>query len=168
MKCQKCNQREATTHMTQIINGVKSEYHLCSECAKDSPEMTGFKHGFDFGVGDFLSGIFAPQKQSPSALKSGGICPTCGMSFSVFLNHGKLGCSDCYGAFRGRLAEPLRQIHGTCEHIGKVPGRMGGKVKTAREVSRLEAELNAAVMKQDFERAAQLRDKINEIKKEGK
>lgn len=36
MKCEKCKVNEATTHIRREINGVKSEYHLCSECAKNS------------------------------------------------------------------------------------------------------------------------------------
>lgn len=33
MLCDKCNQNEANVHITRIVNGVKVEQNLCSECA---------------------------------------------------------------------------------------------------------------------------------------
>ncbi len=35
MRCEHCNEREATTHIKKIINGNKTELHLCSECAAE-------------------------------------------------------------------------------------------------------------------------------------
>ena len=35
MRCQHCNQNEATTFIKRNINGHKEELHLCSECAKE-------------------------------------------------------------------------------------------------------------------------------------
>ena len=89
------------------------------------------------------------------------------MTFSDFLNTGKLGCGDCYSAFRNRLIRPIKQIHGTYEHTGKVPVRGGGNVVREKKISKLESELNAAVMKQDFETAAKLRDEIKSMKASG-
>ena len=86
------------------------------------------------------------------------------MAFEEFLRKGRLGCGECYTAFRTKLERPLKQIHGTSEHLGKVPSRMGGTLKRDRQISSLEKELNEAVMKQDFEKAAEIRDKIKEIK----
>ncbi|MEE1014047.1 MAG: UvrB/UvrC motif-containing protein [Clostridia bacterium] len=166
MKCQKCQTREATRHITEVINGKKQELHLCSECAAASPEFQAMKHNMDFGIGDFLGGIFGskPKNLNGESSPRTSICPDCGMPFEEFLQKGRLGCGTCYSVFRNRLERPLRQIHGVCEHVGKVPSRMGGRLRLDRQVSHLEAELNAAVMKQDFERAAELRDRIKELK----
>lgn len=166
MKCQKCQEREATNHMTKIINGKKQELHLCGECASNTPEFQNMKMGMDFGIGDFLGGIFGSSKaKSLNDSPGTAVCPDCGMPFEDFLQKGRLGCGTCYEVFKSRLERPLKQIHGTCEHVGKVPSRMGGELKKERKISHLEAELNAAVMKQEFERAAELRDEISELKK---
>ncbi len=168
MKCQKCQVREATNHITEIINGKKQELHLCQECAAKSEEFQEMKAGFDFGIGDFLGGIFGGKQKSLSseaAFKNETVCPACGMPFEDFVRKGRLGCGECYSVFRSRLDRPLRQIHGTCEHMGKVPSRMGGTLQIGRQISKLENELSAAVLKQEFEKAAELRDKINELKK---
>jgi len=166
MKCQKCQMREATNHMTEVVNGKKQELHLCQECAAVSPEFQAMKH-MEFGIGDFLGGIFGgkPKTLNETVTKT-AVCPDCHMPFEEFLQKGRLGCGTCYSVFRNRLERPLKQIHGTNEHVGKVPSRLGGALKRDREVSHLEAELNAAVMKQDFETAAELRDKIRALKAE--
>ncbi len=166
MKCERCGKREATTHMTKIVNGYKEEYHLCSECAAGLKEYKEMKSNMNFGIGDFLTGMFAGGKQTAlsGSDKTADRCPTCNMGYDEFLKSGKLGCGDCYSAFKNRLLRPVKQIHGTYEHIGKAPGRGGSKVMLDRKISSLEAELNAAVMKQDFETAAKLRDEIKELK----
>lgn len=166
MKCQKCNKREATTHMTKIVNGYKEELHLCGKCAQDTLEYTDIKA--DFGIGGFLSGIFSGSNH-PSSSENGNdleseICPTCGLTYSEFLQKGKLGCGDCYSSFRNKIRRPLKQIHGTYEHIGKAPSRSGGEVMLNKKIASLESELNSAVLKQDFETAAKLRDEIKDLK----
>lgn len=171
MKCQKCNMREATSHMTEIINGKKQELHLCAQCAEESVEFQKMKNSMDFGIGDFLGGIFGGGKLKAAALENNArtdVCPLCGMPFDDFLRRGRLGCGECYQIFKNRLERPLKQIHGACEHVGKVPSRMGGELKRGRKISQLEAELNAAVLKQEFERAAELRDEINILKSQEK
>lgn len=42
MKCQHCNEREATTYIKKNINGKKTEMHLCSECAAELGVMNEF------------------------------------------------------------------------------------------------------------------------------
>ena len=44
MRCQHCNQNEATTFIKRNINGHKEEMHLCSECARE----LGVMNDFDF------------------------------------------------------------------------------------------------------------------------
>ena len=168
MKCQKCQVREATSHITEVINGKKQELHLCSQCAAESPEFQAMKQNVDFGIGDFLGGIFGskPKTLNGEGTPRSSACPDCGMPFEEFLQKGRLGCGTCYSVFRNRLERPLRQIHGTCDHLGKIPSRIGGTLKAERQVSQLEAELNAAVMKQEFEKAAELRDRIKELKEQ--
>ncbi|GIW48848.1 MAG: hypothetical protein KatS3mg079_324 [Caloramator sp.] len=39
MLCQRCNQKDANVHITKVINGVKTELHLCDECAKQSEDV---------------------------------------------------------------------------------------------------------------------------------
>lgn len=33
MNCEECGKRQATLHLTKIVNGEKTEYHICEQCA---------------------------------------------------------------------------------------------------------------------------------------
>ena len=162
MKCQKCGIREANTHLTKIINGVKEEYFLCDKCANVQPAIS---YNLDVGLTNFLSGIFAGS--SALAAPNVGIpnaCSECGTTFMEFSQTSKLGCSACYGCFRGLLAAPLKKIHLSNEHTGKIPKRLYQSLGVEREVKSLEGELSSCISAQNFERAAEIRDKIKELK----
>ncbi len=161
MKCDNCGKKEATTHITKVVNGYKEEFYLCPECAAKSTDYKEMKETMSFGIGDFLTGMFTGAgKQNETA----DICPTCHMSYNNFVKSGKLGCGDCYTAFADRIARPLRQIHGKADHVGKIPHRGGDELILDKKISVLEAELSQAVLRQDFETAATLRDEIIAIK----
>lgn len=168
MKCQKCNKNEANTHITRVINGVKTEQYLCSECAGESQELMNFQSGFDSDFDSFFSGFFASPfiggKKMPRKSANGASCGFCGTSLADIERNGRLGCSKCYDTFGDFLLNPLKQIHGSNRHTGKLPSRAGKGIRHANEIERLQNELSRAVMDQNFEKAAELRDKINDLK----
>ncbi len=167
MKCQKCNKRDANTHITKIINGVKTELYLCSQCAEQSGELADFGLGFDKEFDNFFSGFFGGGQLGESmnrSLSGQNTCSLCGISLNEVMKQGKLGCSDCYKSFAEHLLRPLKQIHGNTRHTGKIPKRCGGDIRRVAEIDSLQNELSRAVMDQNFEKAAELRDKINELK----
>jgi protein arginine kinase activator len=47
-----------------------------------------------------------------------------------------------------------------------VPKRAGGRLKTKREIDRLKKEMQVRIEREDFETAAQLRDRIRELENE--
>ena len=163
MKCQKCNQHEATTHITQIINGHKTEMYLCRECAEENQDFLSFKSGFDKDFDNLFGGFWGgmPKISTGTSTKK---CELCGMTQNQFIKSGKPGCSNCYTVFQDLLLRPLKQIHGSTRHTGKIPERSGKGIKTADQIEELQTKLNRAVMEQNFEEAAVLRDKINELK----
>lgn len=163
MKCQKCNEREANTHIQKIINGKKTEYYLCDKCAAESGEFA-FSFGNDFD--DFFGGFFGNTAKH-IAPPSEKICSDCGMTLSEFLKSGRLGCSHCYESFRSALSRPLKQIHGAAEHTGKIPQKSGKKISVKSKIKHLEGELSAAVANQEFELAAKLRDEIKALREGG-
>jgi protein arginine kinase activator len=54
-------------------------------------------------------------------------------------------------------------VHGSTKHVGKTPVRDAARVALRREVQRLHEELQKAVEKEDFESAADLRDRIKKM-----
>lgn len=168
MKCQKCNKNEANTHITKIVNGVKTEQYLCEKCAAENQDFVNFQTGFDKEFDNFFSGFFGmPQLGIGMPQQSDAkTCPVCGSTLDDITNRGKLGCSECYSTFKDFLMHPLKQIHGSNRHSGKIPLRSGKALRKESEIDKLSSELNRAVMDQNFEQAAVLRDKINDLKKQ--
>ena len=64
------------------------------------------------------------------------------------------------------LPRVLRRIHGDTRHRGKAPVRGGAAGAALRQVQRLHDELQRAVEREDFERAAQLRDEVRQLEAE--
>ncbi len=74
MLCEECGKRMATLHFTKIINGEKTEYHLCEVCAKEKGEkLTGLDTGFSFQ--DLLSGLLNPDLVPGQPARNGSSPP---------------------------------------------------------------------------------------------
>jgi protein arginine kinase activator len=167
MICQECGSKPATLHFTKIVNGEKSEYHFCESCAREKGELIpGTANGFS--IHNLLSGMldFDPpagalgQKQVQELR-----CDSCGMSYAQFSKIGRFGCSHCYHAFADKLDPLFRRIHGTTTHAGKIPKRSGGQIQFKRELSELKRQLQQLIEREEFEKAAQIRDRIRELEK---
>ncbi|MEW5796933.1 MAG: UvrB/UvrC motif-containing protein [Candidatus Zixiibacteriota bacterium] len=167
MLCQDCKKREAQVHLTQIINNEKLSLSLCKECAA----ARGFHSPLDnvpFPLAEILSGLgYAAPDVDKLDPKDDLTCQACGLKFSEFTRQGRFGCGECYSAFRGRLEPIMRKIHGASLHRGRNPEYVRLEDKAAlpiKEEERLEVELSKAIAAEDFERAAELRDKLKTVR----
>lgn len=162
MLCQHCQKRNATTHVKRTVNGKTTELLLCSECA--SALGVGVFSKGTLGVGNLFGSLFAEPLLRESAEQT--CCPSCSKSLRDIVQSGLLGCPDCYTTFYDRLLPSVQRIHGKTSHVGKVAA--GGSVKCHREqeLAQLRAQLNDAVTKQEYERCAELRDRIKELEGE--
>lgn len=162
MKCQKCQKREANTHIKKVVNGEYTELMLCSECA----HAMGYDNVFDLEMPDMFGGLLQSFLGGALPARSGASrCPVCSSTYGDITNTGKVGCSKCYEAFYEELLPSIKRIHGNTKHSGKVPqGIEYTEVKTESkpeiELESLKAELQKAIAEQNFELAAELRDKI--------
>jgi protein arginine kinase activator len=91
-------------------------------------------------------------------------CPNCGLAYAEFKAKGRLGCPRCYAAFGPVLIPLLEKVHGAAGHRGKTPERVKGAQATRREIEEIEEQLAAAVAGEEYEKAAQLRDRIRQMK----
>jgi len=166
MKCQDCSERESTVQVTQIVDNEKIVLQLCKDCAA----KRGFHSPLDnspFPLANFLSSLWLkeePGKKTKSVTKSDLACPNCGLTLEEFKNLGRFGCGQCYKTFREQLQDLLRKIHGSSLHRGKLPPMLSEEATVIREQKRLQEELRRAIASEDFERAADLRDKIKSLK----
>lgn len=76
-----------------------------------------------------------------------------------------VGCPVCYRFFRDQLIPSIRKVQFTLQHEGKFPASTSVESRSRRRISLLRQDLSEAVMTEDFERAAELRDEINELGK---
>lgn len=159
MQCDVCAKNEATVHLTEIVNDKVTKLHLCETCAREK----GAEMEEHFGLSDLLSGLADLGSSIESRAASAVKCPNCKITYQDFKRVGRLGCSECYEAFKNELAPLLRRIHGADRHVGKVPLRIGKTVKDTKLLQDLKTKMEKAIQTEDFEEAARLRDKINDL-----
>jgi len=171
VNCERCHERPARYHLKQVINGqTVVELNLCERCAAEHGELpsgTGQVVEAPFSIQQFLAGLLggAGEPGTPEALSGAErlSCPRCAHTYLEFSRTGLLGCPECYDAFSTQLQPLIRRIHGKTRHEGKTPARSGVGLRHRREREALRRELAEAVAREDFERAAVLRDGIRKM-----
>ena len=167
MLCQKCNLNEATVHIRRTVNGVKSEMMLCSKCA-------GSEGGHSFFGDDLFSGFFSDSILGMRRAEEQKKCPVCGLTRRELASSGRAGCAKCYEYFAPELDKIIYGIHGNARHNGVVPGAHAEQIEKQRrldgikaQIEELRKEQQTAIAEQNYEKAAELRDKIKALSEEG-
>lgn len=166
MKCQHC-EKPATFHITELTEpSGPVMLHLCEEHARvylsqESPDTTT----------NALAGMLAKQlKLEQTAEQLAKLdkktCPVCGITFAEFRQAGRLGCAYDYVCFQEDLEPLLTNIHGSKTHRGKRPTRNTGSPDMQHELIQLRREMQEAIAKEEYERAGELRDRIQTIENE--
>lgn len=163
--CDQCNKKPATVHLTQIINNNKKEMHLCEDCANKNSLIFGGKFDFEqkFNFHSLLSDLMG---DSYVVDKKAVKCQKCGMTQKSIAEGSFLGCAECYEIFQSQVLPMIKRIHGTTQHIGKVPERTSGKAKVIKKMRDLKVALEDAIKKEEFEKAAKIRNEIRSLKKQ--
>lgn len=162
MICESCNVSQATMHVTRNINGALSEYHLCPDCAQKLG-MDGLFTGFSFGLDNLIGSVMGGHFGEISGKAPETRCDRCGVSFEDIVRSGRVGCADCYQKFYDKLLPSIQRMHGNTHHIGKIPAQQSAASARQRELDALKQQLSEAIARQEFERAAQLRDQIRQM-----
>lgn len=158
--CQRCSEK-ATLHITEIETDGYREVHLCHKCAhKYLQETDESSSGSGKSIGAAMKALSAEHAESTA------VCPVCKLSFADFRASGRLGCPHDYEVFRAELLPLLDNIHDSVRHIGKVPKRLPGDAKQQTHMIQLRQELQQAVAVEDYEKAARLRDQIDDLEKQ--
>ncbi len=157
MLCQRCKKRPATVHLTDIVNNEKLEKHLCDQCAQEA-NLTLKSHT---PINELLASFVMQQAGAQELAELS--CDECGLTFVEFRNNGLLGCPNDYDVFEEALIPLLERAHGegATHHVGKTPkGQTQETGRRQRDLLHLRRELSEAVDREDYERAAELRDQI--------
>ena len=174
MKCEKCGKSEVNFHYSSNVNGNITETHLCAQCAAES--------GYDIG-----------QMIAQSQQIDRGLLVDLGQTVDLnqLLNLGSL--LDSMFPVRGvsgfmplaipmirtnqKLPFTVRPLTGKMEQdtpcvcgCGKAITKNAEDTKVDEEMNlrrELNAQMRAAVVKEEFEKAAELRDRIRDLEKNG-
>ena len=158
-QCQYCA-RKATIHLTDIIQHTKTETHLCEECAREK-KIIPDAPGPQFNLQALIQLVMTQHAGSATRDPLNLACPDCGISYGEFRSAGRLGCAHDYEVFQEPILHLMERIQRSTDHRGKVPRRESCR----RELAELREQLAAAVVEENYEQAAHLRDQIR--RKEG-
>jgi len=163
MLCDNCGEREAAIHLTQIVNNSVTTMHLCEQCAEQKGGETGASVA-KFPLGDFLASLGKTGTEQAEA-GSGVACPSCGATLKDFRDTGRLGCAVCYTTFDAHLRDLLRRLHGSSQHAGERYAALVAVDAVAdtggqQALGELREQLRRAIAEENFELAAELRDKL--------
>lgn len=163
MRCMYC-EKEATIHLTEILNSQMQEMHLCEACSKEhQADLQSFLGATPKDMAIEMDALLGMSPEKKKLLK----CSSCGMTSKEFADEGRLGCPDCYTSFEKILVPLLKRFHRGNHHLGKKPKKISKKDRAVYDLRLLQEKLRQSIDSEDFEDAAKIRDKIKklEIKK---
>jgi protein arginine kinase activator len=173
MICERCHKSLASVHITEIAPPAEEgtepqadsvhEQHLCEACAQslDLPTAPGISPKTIQDIWKFLQAGAQAQKRGRSRH-----CPECRMTLDELRRRGKVGCAKDYEVFGDYLMELLERMHGSTQHMGRLPGVAEHELERRQRIGDLKSELARAVREEDYEQAAGLRDELRGLEQE--
>ena len=164
MLCDNCKEREAAIHLQQVKDNSVTSLHLCHQCAAEKGIETGVG-SVKFPLSDFLASMGKDPMVPGAEEGTDEECEFCGATLKDFRKTGRLGCPRCYDTFETQLRDLLRRLHGSSHHVGEVysVAEHGEKDERQEQVSDLRNRLRQAVDTENFELAAELRDRLRAL-----
>lgn len=168
--CQACHERDAVVRLTQIVGDEVTTLHLCSKCAAERGVETDTETASPLGA--FLAAMDKGGAPLAAAAATGEECSHCHATLEDFRASGRLGCPECWTAFQRPLRDVLRRLHGATRHtgehyVGSADVQLSPGDRMARDRSELREQLRLAVADEQFEQAAQLRDRLRVMEESG-
>jgi len=152
MKCQKCGKNEVNFHYSSNINGCVTETHLCSACAAESGY--DIERMFELELGNVF------ETMLPLHGNVSGFIP---MAIPMFNTNSLLPFTT--RPRRGMIEQGEQCSCGCGQNVLKNPNvEVDEAMKQRRE---LNAQMRTAVANEEFEKAAELRDKIKALESAG-
>lgn len=162
MKCEICGTRRAVIHIQQVIGKERIDLHLCEECALERGIGAAEEGGgrVELSISNMLNGLVDIRKLKGKKKLS---CPQCGSSWESIRKRDRLGCPECYGTFAGEIRFLLEKMGARPSHRGKLPKRLRTYKRYLVDLVKLKEGLKEALKREDYEKAARIRDRIREL-----
>jgi protein arginine kinase activator len=184
MLCSNCGKREVEVLIKQVVDNEVHNLNLCRVCAEElgfiSPDIPSITISFSLGEPD----MFEQKKTKRIKLEKREnaydslVCTSCGTKFAEFRKTGLLGCPACYESFRFPLGARFQREQGAESHwSGSENFEAIGVVKDIAEIAdmeriknerranidRLTHEIEDAVSREEYERAAELKNILSPL-----
>ena len=165
MKCQKCGKNETNFHYSSNVNGNVTEAHLCSECASKSGYDFGSMFNTDFGSmfntgfgsmfnTDRIFGSLLPFNMGraflPMPIFGYGMMSPFGAPQGIGTTAGDCDCGEQCEAPEKETTAP----------------EVDAEMQKRREINTIREQMRCAAEKEDYEKAAELRDQIRQMEAE--
>lgn len=163
MRCDSCGSGDSVFYVRP--DGHGGEERLCRACARERGYVA---EGDAYGARlDALAGGLFDLGASPAADIAALACPSCSWTEERLRATGLLGCSECARALRRTVESTLRRSGWPGRYEGKVPPIPGARSRhrgdepgTQPAMEELAAALERAIAAEDFESAAEFRDRL--------
>ena len=164
MQCDRCG-KPSVYHSTLIVNGVSQTTNLCRDCAIKE----GVFNSAPTGIFDDMFSAFAdfmPFEQVQDIT-----CPVCKTTLREFKNTSKLGCPNCYDAFREEISNIIGRIAPYSTHkvesLASAKEKPSKKVETKEEkIKQLREDMALAVKEERYEDAGKIKKQIQRLESE--
>jgi protein arginine kinase activator len=137
--------------------------HLCEHCAQEE----GIAVKSQIPLNELLNSLLAAQPEDSELFGDSDqkhSCPHCGFTLDQFRKEAVLGCPYDYEVFEKSLLPLVEKAHdGKSSHCGKVPSKTPPDTKKQILLSTLRRKLETAVKNENYELAAELRDKMDRV-----
>lgn len=158
MFCENCHARIANVHIMKIINGEKTETHLCSECAANKNQIHSYT--------DMSEKMF--NSFSGKGFISDDLFEKCQNVFKNIEENNQnnkanrlLGSEPNYKKFRNNLKKSIDN-----QHKNKIEDEINDETQADSILTDLKNQLKKCIETEDYEKAAQIRDRIKVYKDE--
>lgn len=150
MICDKCG--KDTNYYKTIKQNDQFEY-VCLSCYGD------YEKSNEFHIGSFFDSIENSERKGESCVDA---CKVCGATMEDFKKTGLVGCGECYTHFMKELLPIIQQMQGSTHYMGKHLNIKESSIERQKE--EIEEQIRECVYREDYEKAAQLKKQLEEIK----
>lgn len=159
MNCDRCG-KPSVYHSTLIVNGASQTTNLCHDCA--------IKEGvFDNAPTSIFDDMFdAFSSFLPFEKANDVVCPVCKTSLTEFKTTHKLGCPNCYEAFRQEVKAIIGRTAPNSIHKIEATGTKNKKESKLDKIANLRAEMAQAVSEERYEDAGKIKKQIQKLEAE--
>ena len=165
MNCENCKNKKATVF---YADDTGRKHSLCAVCAAPLGKLAQYtpaaENGSTFIPPTTLFSLNAIGEIStlfPTPDTKDIACPYCATSLESASENGKAGCPECYISF-SRYAFPAT-VSPENASGARMPSSYRIAIDRTRSISELKAKIKNAVENENYELAAELRDKIRKL-----